>query len=73
MTKQIYALATNGDESAWHICSCERCPYAFAKYDSGETSVDWKLLRAARSAFGRLPQPKRKLSSMNISRDFPKL
>lgn len=51
--KVAYAqLTKNSMTSTWWICTCHRCPYAFADSDkSGETSVHWKSLRAARSAF----------------------
>lgn len=56
--KQAYAAETNGPGTAWHVCGCHRCPYAFTEvafqhggYDVA--SVNWKLLRAARSAFKR--------------------
>lgn len=51
--KAEYAKATNDlSGTAWYVCSCGRCPYAFSNHDEGETSVHWKQLRAARSAFG---------------------
>lgn len=52
--KIVYANLTNKTlTAAWHICSCHKCSYAFAKCDeSEETTVHWKALRAARSAFG---------------------
>lgn len=53
VAKAKYAELTNkAPTSAWYICSCAKCPYAFANCDGSlETAVHWKALRAARSAF----------------------
>lgn len=52
--KADYAAKTNDSPcSAWHICSCNKCTYAFALCDGDlETTVNWRVLKAARTAFG---------------------